>query len=192
MDSTIALWLKQIAEGDRTAFDALYNHFWKTIYQYVYPKTKNTEATEDILHDLFLSIWKNRSRLQEINNIESYLKTGARYLTFSYFNKNSEQHRVDIDKVDIIVDDAPIEDRLHYRYLLDLIQEEIQNLPERCRIIFNESRINHKSINQIALEYGLSKSTVENQINKALKRLRLVTKDFHAFLSFFYFFFILA
>ncbi|GAA0882249.1 RNA polymerase sigma-70 factor [Sphingobacterium siyangense subsp. cladoniae] len=185
MDSTIALWLKQIAEGDRTAFDALYNHFWKTIYQYVYPKTKNTEATEDILHDLFLSIWKNRSRLQEINNIESYLKTGARYLTFSYFNKNSEQHRVDIDKVDIIIDDAPIEDRLHYRYLLDLIQEEIQNLPERCRIIFNESRINHKSINQIALEYGLSKSTVENQINKALKRLRLVTKDFHAFLSFF-------
>lgn len=185
MDSTIALWLKQIAEGDRTAFDALYNHFWKTIYQYVYPKTKNTEATEDILHDLFLSIWKNRSRLQEINNIESYLKTGARYLTFSYFNKNSEQHKVDIDKVDIILDDAPIEDRLHYRYLLDLIQEEIQNLPERCRIIFNESRINHKSINQIALEYGLSKSTVENQINKALKRLRLVTKDFHTFLSFF-------
>ncbi|MGE8377160.1 MAG: sigma factor-like helix-turn-helix DNA-binding protein [Sphingobacterium sp.] len=69
--------------------------------------------------------------------------------------------------------------------MLDLIQEEIQNLPDRCRIIFNESRVNHKSINQIALEYGLSKSTVENQINKALKRLRLITKDFQIFLSFF-------
>jgi len=185
MDNTIASWLIRIAEGDRTAFDALYNHFWKQIYQYVYLKTKNTEATEDILHDLFLSIWKNRSRLQEIDNIESYLKTGARYLTYSHFNKNSTQSLVEIDKVDLIIDDAPIEDRLHYRYLLDLIQEEIQNLPDRCRIIFNESRVNHKSINQIALEYGLSKSTVENQINKALKRLRLITKDFHIFISFF-------
>ncbi|MGE8377161.1 MAG: RNA polymerase sigma factor [Sphingobacterium sp.] len=91
MDNTIASWLIRIAEGDRTAFDALYNHFWKQIYQYVYLKTKNTEATEDILHDLFLSIWKNRSRLQEIDNIESYLKTGARYITYSYFNKNSTQ-----------------------------------------------------------------------------------------------------
>ena len=185
MDNKIASCLIRIAEGDRTAFDVLYNHFWKQIYQHVYAKTKNTEATEDILHDLFLSIWKNRSRLQEINNIESYLKTGARYLTYSYFNKSNAQPLVEIDKVDIVLDDAPIEDRLHYRYLLDLIQEEIQNLPDRCRIIFNESRINHKSINQIALEYGLSKSTVENQINKALKRLRLITKDLQIFLTFF-------
>lgn len=185
MENNIAYWLQQIAEGDRTAFDALYNHFWKPIYQQVYQRIKNTEATEDILHDLFLSIWKNRNRVKEINNIESYLKTGARYLSFTYLNKNNAQYAVDIDRVDIILDDAPIEDRLHYRYLLDLIQEEIENLPERCKLIFKESRVNNKSINQIALEYGLSKSTVENQINKALKRLRLITKDFHLFISFF-------
>lgn len=125
MENITAYWLHQIATGDRRAFDALYNHFWKPIYQQVYLRVKNTEATEDILHDLFLSIWKNRNRLYEVNNIESYLKTGARYLSFTYFNKNSAKHTVDIDKVDIILDDAPIEDRLHYRYLLDLIQEEI-------------------------------------------------------------------
>lgn len=182
MDATGQL-LKLIASGDRRAFDMVYQKYWKQLFKRVYQKVQDVQATEDILHDLFMSIWKNRARLDVILNFEAYLNTGARYLTFAYLNKQ-QVDTVDIQGIENIFPEAPIEDRLHYRYILDLIQEEVENLPQKCKIIFKESRYNNKSIQEIALEYGISKRTVENQINKAIKRIREVTKDFYSVIPF--------
>ncbi|WP_079644633.1 RNA polymerase sigma factor [Sphingobacterium nematocida] len=176
--------IDRLAAGDQRAFADFYDHYWQPIYNKVYRKVQQVEAAEDIVHDLFLSIWKNRSRIHEVLNMSAYLMSGARYLTFKYLDKEKDQY-VAIDHIEQVLQEPPLEDRLHYRYILDLIHEEIENLPEKCKLIFKESRYNHKTIDEIAMEYGLSRSTVENQINKAIKRIRLKTNGFYAFLSFY-------
>lgn len=173
--------IDRLAAGDQRAFAQFYDHYWQLIYNSVYRKVQQVEATEDIVHDLFLSIWKNRSRVHEVLNMSAYLMSGARYLTFKYLDKEKDQNFA-IDHLEEVAQEAPLEDRLHYRYILDLIHEEVENLPERCKLIFKESRFHHKTIEEIAMEYGLSKSTVENQINKALKRIRLRTSSFNSFI----------
>ncbi|WP_133586839.1 RNA polymerase sigma factor [Sphingobacterium yanglingense] len=174
-------WIERLAAGDQHAFADFYECYWQQVYNKVYRKIQQVEATEDIVHDLFLSIWKNRSRIHEVLNMSAYLMSGARYLTFKYLDKEKGIH-MDMENIELILPDPPLEDRLHYRYILDLAHEEIENLPEKCKLIFKESRFNHKTIDEIAMEYGLSKSTVENQINKAIKRIRLKTSGFYAFL----------
>lgn len=177
-------WIDRLAAGDQQAFADFYEHYWQPVYNKVYRKIQQVEATEDIVHDLFLSIWKNRSRIHEVLNMSAYLMSGARYLTFKYLDKDKKKY-VEIDNMEQVLPEPPLEDRLHYRYILDLIHEEIENLPEKCKLIFKESRFNHKTIDEIAVEYGLSKSTVENQINKAIKRIRLKTRGFYTFLHFY-------
>lgn len=178
-------FLDKLAAGDQRAFAEFYDYYWQPIYNKVYRKIQQVEATEDIVHDLFLSIWKNRKRIHEILNMSAYLNSGARYLTFKYLDKEKDQYVDDMEQIERILPDPPLEDRLHYRYILDLIHEEIENLPEKCKLIFKESRFNHKTIDEIASEYGLSKSTVENQINKAIKRIRLKTNGFYTFIQFY-------
>ncbi len=176
--------IDRLAAGDQQAFADFYEYYWQPVYNRVYCKIQHIEATEDIVHDLFLSVWKNRSRIHEVLNMSAYLMSGARYLTFKYLDKKKDQP-ISIDNIEPIVLESPLEDRLHYRYILDLIHQEIENLPEKCKLIFKESRFNHKTIDQIAAEYGLSKSTVENQINKAIKRIRLKTSAFYVFIHFY-------
>jgi len=63
----------------------------------------------------------------------------------------------------------------------DNLQEEIDtaidNLPERCRLVFVLSRFEEMSYRQIAEQLNISMKTVENQISKALKSLRIALAD---------------
>lgn len=186
MNDSVDHRLHKIAQGDHNAFADLYNQYWKIIYDQVYGKVKNTAIAEDIVHDLFLSLWRNKERVCDILNLPAYLQSGARYLIFTHFNRHHhKENHLHISDLDIMLQETPLEDRLHYRYLLDLLHEEIENLPERCKLIFKASRIEQKSIAEIALEFNLSKSTIENQINIALKRLKRVTSDFKSIIAFF-------
>ena len=70
-----------------------------------------------------------------------------------------------------------IEEILDHKKILEIIKKEVETLPEKCKLIFKSSRVDGKPIKQIAAELNLSTKTVENQISKALKHLRLATKS---------------
>jgi len=65
-------------------------------------------------------------------------------------------------------------DNLEYEDTRKTIQDAIDTLPERCRIIFCMSRFDEKSHKEIAAELNISTKTIENQITRALKTLRSV------------------
>ena len=172
-----------IAKGDEAAFSTLYEIFYPDLIRYVSTKVTEIALAEDILHDLFLSLWEGRARLETISAPSVYLYTACRYLIIDYIRKSS---KMDAEaEVDEQINDrsAPLEDRLHYRYLLDIVNHEIENLPEKCREIFVLSREKYMSNAEIASKLGIAESTVENQINKALRRIRLVRKKYMMLLT---------
>lgn len=170
--------LEDITLGDPVAFSKLYDFFYPSLLQYVVSKVNVQSSAEDILHDLFLSVWMNRSKIQAIESLPAYLYSSCRYLSIEYIRKtsvwNSNQESSDLDLADT---ETPLEDRLYFRYLLDMVNAEVERLPEKCREIFKLSREQSKSNKEIAASLGISESTVQNQINKALKRLRYITKN---------------
>jgi len=83
-----------------------------------------------------------------------------------------------LEELDVLDISVPLEDRLHFRYIIDMVENEIENLPEKCRLIFKLSRHDFLSNKEIAERLQISESTVEKHINKALKRLREISKGY--------------
>jgi len=76
-----------------------------------------------------------------------------------------------------LVTELPIESALHYKRILEIVKIEVEKLPEKCKLIFKYSRNDGMPVKQIAKELHISPKTVENQLNKALKQLKLATRS---------------
>lgn len=178
--------LIRIGEGDQQAFAIIYDFYAADLIRHISKKISNPQTAEDILHDLFLSLWNNRAKIVEIVSLPAYLYSSCRYLMLAHFRQQLKQgNQEDIRDVDLLDDSLPLEDQLYYRYMLDTVANEVENLPEKCREVFKLSREEFLSNKEIAAKLNISESTVEKHINKAIKRLRAVTSHlFHVFLIF--------
>ncbi|MBL1407556.1 RNA polymerase sigma-70 factor [Sphingobacterium sp. C459-1T] len=179
--------LIRISKGDEKAFSKLYDIFYPELTRHVLSKIKDQTTAEDILHDLFLSLWRNRINITEIESIPAYLYSSVRYLILAQYRKQKRRELAlsDIGDIDVIQEDIPLEDRLYYRYILDEVHREIENLPEKCKQVFKLSREHYLSIQQISEEMSISESTVKKHINKAIRHLRNSSKNKFSFILFF-------
>jgi|GEM_PF-599813 len=177
--------LGRIARGSHKAFAELYDLFWPELLSHVLAKVRDVQAAEDILHDMFVSLWNRRETILEIESIPAYFYTSCRYLVFRHYRRRMQEEHPD-EELDVADQERPLEERLHYRYLLDMVAREVEKLPEKCRQAFKLSRYEYLTNREIAERMAISESTVENHINKAINRLRLSAgKDLKFFQLFF-------
>lgn len=179
--------LQQIAHGDKIAFSKLYDLFWSDMLNHLLTKVNDIQVAEDIIHDIFISLWKKKELIIEIESVPAYLFSAARYKVFTYYRKKQLENNENLADLnhDIVDSSQPIEDRLYYRYMLDIVDKEIENLPEKCKEVFKLSRFSYLSNKEIALRLAISESTVENHINKAIRKLRYASGNKFMFFIFF-------
>src|SRR5690606_22773553 len=76
----------ELKNGDGRAFEAIYRRYWRRLFVFVYHQIGSKEEAEEILHDLMVSLWLNRSDL-DIRNLKLFLFAAARNLVNMYFRK---------------------------------------------------------------------------------------------------------
>lgn len=170
--------LNLLSESDERAFGEIYNRFWQKLFAIAYNRLNEIQTAEDIVHDVLVSLWSNREKVS-IESLENYLATAAKYMVLAKIKKkerqriynNSASHQAPVF-------DLPMETSLHYKYILEIVKNEVEKLPEKCKLIFKYSRNAGMPVKQIAKELNISPKTVENQLNKALKQLKLVVRSF--------------
>src|SRR5690606_31429974 len=89
--------LEQIAKGDTTSFAKLYDIFWPGLLQHISTKITNVQVAEDIVHDLFISLWNRRTTILDVESVPAYLYSACRYKIFSYYRKNLLASRSDYE-----------------------------------------------------------------------------------------------
>jgi len=178
--------LNLLTKSDELAFTEIYDRFWKKLYAIAYNRLKESESAEDIVHNVFASLWINRNKI-EIKSLENYLATAAKYMVFAKIKKKERERIYNSDIQQAPVFELPIETSLHYKYILEIVKNEVEKLPEKCRLIFKYSRNDGMPVKRIAKELNISPRTVENQLNKALKQLRLATKTLLHFILFLFY-----
>lgn len=179
-----SMLLNLLSKSDESAFTEIYNRFWQKLFAIAYNRVHESEAAEDIVHDVFVSLWANRHKA-EIECLENYLATATKYMVLARIKKN-ERKRVyanSLYKTPVV--ELTVETSLHYKRILEIIKKEVDRLPEKCRLIFICSRNEGMSIRQIADEFNISPKTVENHLNKALNHLRVAIKSLVCFLVWF-------
>ena len=175
--------LEFLANSDELAFTEIYDRFWKKLFAIAYNRVKEYELAEDIVHDAFASLWTNRSKAK-IESLENYLATATKYMVLAKIKKKERERIYNNSYHQAPVVELSIENSLHFKRILEVVNLEIEKLPEKCRLIFKYSRDEGMPVKQIAHELSISPKTVENQLNKALKQLKLATKFFIHFLVF--------
>lgn len=179
-DAELTVLLKS---GDQIAFTEVYDRYLKVLYAIAYNRLRNTQTAEDVVHDVLVSLWKNRDSA-EIENLSAYLATATKYMIFHKIKRLQKfsSEAFDSEHLDLVMDNEDLEDRIHYKRLLEMVNEEVEKLPKKCRLIFKYSREEHLSNKEISEKLDISTSTVENQINTALSRLRKKVKNAHLIL----------
>lgn len=164
--------LKNVGGGDQKSFELLYNKYWYRLYVSANKVLQDDLAAEDIVQEVFTSLWKKADELL-VDNLNAYLYQAVKFQVANKLRQKQNLHNYLKDINHVILEKHPqIEDKLHYTSLLQKADFLIGHLPDKCREVFIRSRYHHLTNVQIAAELGISVKTVENHINKAIKYLR--------------------
>jgi RNA polymerase sigma-70 factor (family 1) len=171
--------LYQIADGNPGAFNKFYNIYFHKVYRFSTYFIKPHEICEEIVSDVFLTIWNNRMEIANIKNIEAFLFTVTKHKAYNYLDQVTRKP-VFTDKIPFEFtkencNDTP-EDIILTKELQNTIKASIDELPKQCKLIFIMSReegLRHQDIAQIL---HISEKTVDSQIITALKKLHLTIK----------------
>lgn len=83
----LSIW-KSFKQGDKEAYSAIYSTYFNNLYEYGMRIAGEKELVKDSIHDLFVKLWTNRSRLAEISNIKSYLLVSIRSTIYNKLEQN--------------------------------------------------------------------------------------------------------
>jgi len=166
-------YLKKLGEGNHDAFDILFMSYHSLVKRFLLGFIKNKEDVEDMAQDIFYNIWKHRGAVATVGSFKAYLFRMARNAVYNYFKLNAihEEHLHQYQLETILVDDLQ-EERIYAQDLGLLFDVAIVNMPPQRQRIFNMSRKDGLSNEEIARELNISKRTVENHITQALADLR--------------------
>ncbi|MBX9782786.1 MAG: RNA polymerase sigma-70 factor [Chitinophagaceae bacterium] len=160
--------LAMVATGNRQAFTQLYTAHLNNLYRYIFLFTKSKEETEEILQEIFIKIWETREKLPEIESIENYLFRFAKNKLLDNIRHLQIKQRVlsEIKRTKDVAETTTI-NQYTYREYYHIVQQAIEKLPPKRKLIFRLNIENGLSQDEIALQLNISKSVVQKQIYKA-------------------------
>lgn len=151
----------------------IYKAHWKKLYYICYNKLEDKDMAMDMVHDLFKSLWERRNDLIINDSIEKYLLRAVKFQISTYFRVKVQQERNLGESMRYQNDtDTVTEKQVAFSFLKKELNDLVEQLPERCRLIYRLSRESGLNNRQIASSLLLSEKTVENQITKALSFIR--------------------
>jgi len=169
----------RLKEGDQTAFELLFHFYYPGLVMYSTQFTADRMEAEEIVQDFFVRFWQKHRQILLTDSLKSYLFLSVKNSCLNYLKHKKVEEKY-IRKM------AELSNR-HLAYDPDLyvvseLQEKVKDaidlLPEKCREVFIMSRVQGLKNEEIATNLNISKRTVETQISKALKVLRIELKDY--------------
>ena len=169
--------LDGLKEGDPVVFKIIYQLYWQKLYNLAIYYVENENDAEDIVQDVFTSVWVRHEKICITVALENYLVRCAKYTTFFYL-KVKKKHRkfqeAAPQKVFIHNNVAEISD---YKSVMKKLQMRMQSVSQKTQDIFFMSRFDGLTYKEIAEKLEVSVKTVEYHVSQALKQI--VVEDFY-------------
>jgi len=168
-----------LQNSDELAFTEIYNRYWAKLFGVAANKIGSLDEAEEIVQDIFVSLWKRRNDLETISTLGPYLAVSVKYRVIKLLAKRSYQQKYSdyVQHIASLADDTT-QQWLDFEELRSRLETFVAELPEKCRLVYRLSRESGFSQKQIATELGISEKTVEAHLGKALKTLRARLSSF--------------
>jgi RNA polymerase sigma-70 factor (family 1) len=170
--TTESVWISGLKNGNRLCFDQVFIKYNKKVYGLARKFHLSHEDSEEIVQDVFLTIWRNRVNIDLSLSFDAYVFKISQSYIIKFFRKlayNKAYHEYALANYrnqDQIISDWESED------LNKVINKYIDQLPDQRKKVFVLSRQKNLSHQEISRELNVSVRTVESHIYKALKFLK--------------------
>ena len=182
--------IASLRKGSLTAFESLFESYSQKLYRFSYSYLKSETEAEDVVQEVFLKLWENRSGLKTGTSFQSYLFTIAYNSIRKSFNKKALKEKFTSEIfTSLSLENPSLETNPDFETLLLKLDRLIDQMPIRRKEIFLKRKKEGKAVKDIAKEMDISPKTVENQITEAMNYLKKeFDKDRISGLLFFYVF----
>ena len=169
-ESVLAL----IKENNLQAFEYIFREKYEELFAYSLKITRQKEASEELVQDVFVYLWENRNVLEIKNSLYAYLYSAVKHRSIDFLrSKYARLQNTFVSDGEIHnTDNLTASEKLQEKELAGIISKGLEKLPEKCKIIFLMSRESGLTYKEIANTLGVSDKTVKAQVAIALKKMR--------------------
>jgi RNA polymerase sigma-70 factor (ECF subfamily) len=161
---------------DKKEFESLFYSHFAMLVNFASTFLHDEDNAKEIVQDVFIRLWQKREEMNKQKSVKSYLFTSVRNRSLNFIRNHKKFQNEYLDIEQAIDTEFAVEisgeDNLEEK-----IEAALQKLPPKCRRIFEMSRFEEKKYRVIADELEISQKTVEAQMSKALRILRVELKD---------------
>ena len=167
-----------IAVGDEIAFESFFERYRARVYALALKWTKSAFAAEEITQDVFISVWTGRKNLPAVKDAETYFYT----IIYNKINRHlrKEANKARILRLALWAANKSSNETEETVYANDgerFINKALEGLPPRKRLIYQLSRKEGKSHDEIAAALRVSPHTVKSHLAFVMKFIRNYMKD---------------
>lgn len=167
---------QRIAEyEDESSYKKLFFHFFLALKSFSFTIVKSRELAEEIVSDTLVEIWIRRKQLMDIRDLKMYLYVSVRNASLRKLQQNKKTSFLSLDElqVEFASIDENAETNLLTHELSERIDTAIQQLPERCKMIFKLAKEDKLKYKEIADLLNISVKTIDNQLSTALNKISI-------------------
>ena len=171
--------IQQESLRDEAFFERVFKSHFKSLHSYAYTILRDEVVAEDVVQNVFLRLWNNIDEANIQSSIAAYLYRAVHNESLNVIKheKVKSAHKLFVaHSMKNETDNASR--KILQSELEQKLRAALNELPEQCRTIFQMSRFDELKYQEIADKLSISIKTVENQMGKALKLMRLKLVDF--------------
>lgn len=165
--------LKSFEVLSEEKFAEIYHAFWKKLYAVAYNMLRDKTLAQELVQDVFVKLWLNRSNIRQVENPEAYLHRALRNKIYDHLESvvcRKKHHKLAVENFSEECD--AVDDVMVFNEGMSLINEELKKMPSTTQTVFKLSRFHRFTNDEIAAKTELSSKAVEYHITQAIKRLR--------------------
>lgn len=165
---------QRIAEyEDEVSYKKLFFHFFLPLKSFSFSIIKSKEQAEEIVSDILIEIWAKRKQLAEIEDLKMYLYVSVRNASLRKLQQTKKSMILSMDEINVEFASAyeNAETILLTQELAEKIEMAIQQLPQRCKLIFKLAKEDRLKYKEIAELLNISVKTIDHQLSIALKKI---------------------
>ncbi|WP_020529934.1 RNA polymerase sigma-70 factor [Flexithrix dorotheae] len=169
-------------ESKTETFVGLVKKYDDALTQFAKSYVKNLEIAQEVVSDTFYVLWERKGGLEDIRNLESYLYISTKNRCLDYLKSKTGQNDIKTDQAvsfDFLIENFDPEQILLSKEKVQVLDRAIEELPHSCKVVFNLVKQQGMRQKQVAEIMNISVKTVENQVAKAVKRLRITLQKYN-------------
>lgn len=159
-------------------FEKVFKANFKNLHSYAYTIVHDDVMAEEMVQNVFCRLWEKREQIQIRESVGAYLYRSVYHESLNYLKHLKVRDAYQTYVINQMADSNNAAYEIELSELEDRLDVALKELPEKCRTIFQMSRFEELRYQEIADKLDIPVKTVENQMGKALKLLRLKLVDF--------------